>query len=122
MSQCVSASILVIGNDLHFCYLMRRYVRESAHPLLFAGPDEKALDLAQREKPATIVLEAGLLDARGRQMLTSLKTNDKTCEIPVIMCSWHDEGAEKPEPGADVYLRMPILYGDFLAALTNLGL
>ncbi len=122
MSQRVSASILVIGNDLHFCYLMRRYVRESAHPLLFAGPDEKAVDLAQREKPAIIVLEAGLLDTRGQQMLTTLKMNESTCGIPIVMCSWHDEDPEKLEGGADVYLRMPILYGDFLAALANLGL
>ncbi len=122
MSQRVSASIMVIGTDLHFCYLMRRYVRESAHPLLFAGPDEKAVDLAEREKPAIIVLEAGLLDTKGRQMLTTLKTNKSTCEIPVIMCSWHDEDPDKLEQGADVYLRMPILYGDFLVTLANLGL
>ncbi len=122
MSQRVSASIMVIGTDLHFCYLMRRYVRESAHPLLFAGPDEKAVDLAQREKPAIIVMEAGLMDTKGQQMLSTLKTNESTCEIPVVMCSWHDEDPEKLEQGADVYLRMPILYGDFLAALTNLGL
>ncbi len=120
MSQRVSASILVIGTDLHFCYLMRRYVRKSAHPLLFSAPDEAALDLIEREKPAIIVMEAGLLDPKGRQMIKTLKENEYTCEIPIVLCSWQDEVAHKPEEGADVYLRMPILYGDFIATLDNL--
>jgi len=122
MNQRISASIMVIGTDLHFCYLMRRYVRESDHPLLFSGPDEKAFDLAQHEKPAIIVMEAGLHDSRAQQMLTALKTNPCTCEIPVILCSWHDEDLHRLEEGADVYLRMPILYGDFLATLTDLNI
>jgi len=113
---------MVIGADLHFCYLMRRYVRESAHPLLFSGPDEKALDLAHREKPAVIILEAGLLDARGQQMIRTLKSNQGTCQIPIVMCSWQDEDAQKIEEGADLYLRMPILYGDFLTAINHLGI
>lgn len=120
MNQRVSSSIMVIGTDLHFCYLMRRYVRESDHPLLFSGPDDKAFDLAQREKPAIIVMEAGLCDSTGQQMLKALKGNPCTGNIPVILCSWHDEDLHKIEEGADVYLRMPILYGDFLATLADL--
>jgi DNA-binding response OmpR family regulator len=123
MSQRISTKIImVIGSDLHFCYLMRRYVRESAHPLLFAGPDDKALELAQRGKPSMIILEAGLLDARGQQMIRTLKTNHNTCHIPIIMCSWQDEDSQKVEEGADLYLRMPILYGDFLTAINYLGM
>jgi DNA-binding response OmpR family regulator len=122
MSMVVSTSILVIGSDLHFCYLMRRYVRESAHPLLFAGPDEKALELAQREQPALIVLEDGLHDLKGQQIIKTLKSSEHTCEIPVALCSWHDEEVTALDNGADIYLRMPILYGDFLAILNNLGI
>jgi CheY-like chemotaxis protein len=122
MSQRFSANIImVIGADLHFCYLMRRYVRESAHPLLFAGPDEKAVELAQLQKPAMIILEAGLLDAKGQLMIRTLKANQDTCQIPVIMCSWNDEDTQKEE-GANLHLRMPILYNDFLTAIKHIGI
>ncbi len=112
-------SIMVIGVDSHFCYLMRRYVRESAHPLLYANPGEKALELAQREKPVLIVLEAGQPEAKGRQMLKTLKANQHTREIPVAFCSWYDDNDCDPADGPVVYLRMPILYEDFLSVLTD---
>lgn len=121
MGERVSTSIMVIGTDLHFCYLMQRYVRESDHPLLFAGPDRKALELVLREKPGLIVMEAGLPDADGRQMLKTLKANNGTCHIPVVLCSWHDE-EQRPDESADAYLRMPILYSDFLEVLQDLGI
>ena len=113
---------MVIGTDLHFCYLMRRYVRESAHPLLFAGPDEKALDLALKEQPGLIVLEAGIPDTKGREILRTLKANENTRQIPVVCCSWHEEEFNGPENMADIYLRMPILYADFLAVLSKMGI
>jgi DNA-binding response OmpR family regulator len=68
-----------------------------------------------------IILEAGLLDARGQFMIKTLRANQDTCEIPIIMCSWNDEDVQK-EDGANLYLRMPILYSDFLTAINHLGI
>ncbi len=119
MNQRVSTSIMVIGTDQHFCYLMRRYVRQSAHPLLFASPDEQALEMVQREKPGIIIMEAGLIDSKGHPMVKALKMSQDTCGIPIVLCTWRDEDVVFEE-GADAYLRMPILYSDFLAALSAL--
>jgi CheY-like chemotaxis protein len=117
-----SARIMVIGTDMHFCYLMRRYVRESDHPLLFATLGEEALDLAQRERPALIVMEAGHPDSRSLQVVRSLKSNQATCQIPIVFCSWLDEDISNRETGADICLRMPVLYSDFLDVLYSLGI
>ena len=48
MSEDAVGSIMIIGSDLHFCYLLKRYVRKSAHPLLFSAPDGQALEVAAR--------------------------------------------------------------------------
>jgi hypothetical protein len=40
----------------------------------------------------------------------------------VVICSWSDEKERGVLEGASVYLRMPILYGDFLEALNTIGL
>ncbi len=121
MNTLVTPSILVIGTDLHFCYLMRRYVRESAHALLYAWPDENALKMAELEKPALIFLEFGGTEAKGREMIQFLKANQTTCEIPVVLCSWHDEVEQEPINNDYTYLRMPILYDDFLSILQRHG-
>jgi DNA-binding response OmpR family regulator len=113
---------MVIGTDMHFCYLMGRYVRASDHPILIANLEEEALDLAQREKPALIVLEAGQPGTQSLHMLKSLKSNSATCQIPIVFCSWHDEDLSGRETGADVCLHMPVLYSDFLAVLGSLGI
>ncbi len=122
MNQDVSSSIMIIGSDLHFCYLLKRYVRESAHPLLFSGPEEKALDIALKGKPSLIIREDGPADTTSREMISTLKKNSATSEIPIVLCSWHE--AEHCNTGgeADIYLRMPILYPDFLAILTKMGI
>lgn len=122
MAQTTKPTILVIGADSHFCYLMRRYVRESAHPLLFAIPDEQAVSLATQERPALIVMESGPNAIFSRNLLPKLKTNASTSCIPVVLCSWNEDEYPASTPTADVHLRLPILYGDFLCVLGDLGI
>lgn len=122
MNQHNQNSILVIGADSYFCYLMRRYVRESDHALLFSHPDESAIVVAQNEKPALIVMEVGPQAVFSQTILGQLKSNQATSFIPVVLCSWNDEDSDHQEAGADVNLRMPILYGDFLSMLSSLGI
>lgn len=122
MTCSLSASILVIGSDLNFCYLMQRYVRESNHPLLFANPDDRAVALAQQEMPSLIVLEDGLPEQKGDQIIRVIKADAATAHIPIALCSWRNEEARDSGGAADVYMRMPILYGDFLAVLSRFGI
>ncbi len=121
MSRTASASIMVIGADSYFSYLMRRYVRTSAHQIQFANPGEDVLTTIRRERPVAIILGAGIPDALRRQVLHELKGDQATCEIPVILCSWQEEAPSVQVEGADLCLRMPILYEDFVAALARVG-
>lgn len=122
MNQELSSSIMIIGSDLHFCYLLKRYVRESAHPLLFSSPDDKALSMAVKGKPALIILEDGPADTTSREMIKTLRKNADTCKIPIVLCSWHEAESCSTGSLADIYLRMPILYPDFLAILNKMGI
>ena len=122
MKRDVPASIMIIGEDSHFGYLMRSYVRRSAHKILFSSPDKGVLDTIQREQPAAIVLDVDLRAMGGWTLLRAIKSNTDTCRIPVVICSWADEKDRGILEGASVYLRMPILYGDFLEALNSIGL
>lgn len=122
MNPVEPASILIIGEDSHFDYLMRSYVHRSGHPILFSHPGDSVLDVIQRGQPAVIVLDVDLPGMSGWNLLRTLKSNQSTAKIPVVICSWLDEQERGSQQGADVYLRMPILYGDFLEALHHVGI
>lgn len=120
MEQTANNRIMIVGGDSHFSYLMQRYVRTSEHQIISANLGEDVLALTRCEKPAAIVLEVDLPDTLGWQALRALKTDPEVGMIPVIVCSWLDDETRSLSEGADLYLRMPILYADFEAALTAL--
>jgi urea transport system substrate-binding protein len=122
MDQVTGATIMVVGDDSSFCYLMRRYANKSTHRIVFAYSGEEALALAWRETPAVVVLEVGRPGTMGWSVLQALRADQVTRDIPVVLCSWWDEEEQGLEEGADVYLRKPILYEDFLTALADVGI
>lgn len=122
MNQQTPTTILVIGTDTYFCYLLSRYVRASAHELMISAFDQNAVEVAQREKPVLIIIEDVLPKIKGREIIEKFKANETTCKIPVVSCSWHNPETEEGKGGADYWLHMPILFGDFKAILDNLGI
>ena len=124
MEKSTGAKIMVIGDDSNFCYLMRRYVRQSSHQIAFAYLGEDALALARRESPSAIIIEVDIPGSAGWSVLKSLKADENTCAIPVVLCSWKDDDEESraTDLKAEVHLRKPVLYEDFVAALNQIGI
>jgi DNA-binding response OmpR family regulator len=117
MDQTSNNRIMIVGGDSHFSYLMQRYVRTSAHKIITANLGDDVLALARCEKPVAIVLKVDLPETIGWDTLRALKTDPEVGKIPVIVCSWLDEEMRVLAEGADIYLRLPILFADFEAAL-----
>ena len=120
VDQTAKKLIMIVGRDSHFSYLLQRFVGTSAHRVLPVSLSDDVLSLVRCEKPVAIVLEVDTPGRVGWQTLRTLKTDPETSRIPVMVCSWHDESARSLIEGADVYLRMPILYRDFGAALARI--
>lgn len=124
MAPSSRATIMVIGGDSNFCYLMQRYIRQSDHQIAVTHQSENALELAHRERPAAIILEIDHPGSMGWSVLRALKADVETSSIPVVLCSWKDD--ESDYRGTDlkgeVYLRKPVLYEDFKAVLDQLGI
>lgn len=117
MDQTSNNRIMIVGGDSHFSYLMQRYVRRSAHQIISANLGEDLLALARCQKPVAIVLEVDLPETIGWHILRALKADPEVVKTPVIVCSWLDEEVRALAEGADIYLRMPILYADFESTL-----
>jgi CheY-like chemotaxis protein len=122
MNQVAASTIMIVGDDADFSYLMQRYVRQSGHRMLIAGPGEQVVALARQNKPAAIVLEADRPETTIWNVLRTLKADQLTCDIPVVICSWRDEEARSLAEGADGYLRKPVMYEDFLVTLAEAGI
>lgn len=118
MDEIANKRIMIVGKDSHFSYLLQRFVTRSAHRVIPVNLGDDILSLARYEKPVVIVLEVDTPETLGWHTLRTLKSDPEAGRIPVIVCSWQDESARGLAEGADVYLRMPILYNEFGAALT----
>lgn len=121
MAEAVGSTVMIVGVDSDFTYLMQYYARKSGRQALVSSPDNEALNIAKREKPAVIVLEADRADAVGWDLLQTLKADEFTSHIPVLVCSWLDEEASGLADRATCYLQKPVLYGDFINALAVIG-
>lgn len=120
MSQVSSERILIVSRDLNTSYLLQRFVRTSDRAVIPAIHSDDVLSLARCEKPTAIVLEVDAPETAGWRMLRSLKADPETQRIPVLICSWLDDTTSGLREGADAFLRMPILYEEFSAAMTTL--
>jgi CheY-like chemotaxis protein len=115
-------SILVIGHDANFQYLMRRYASQSAYRVEFAGLGEDVLQLAHVHHPAAIILALDLPESSSWDLLHDLKADHGTCSIPVVLCTWLDEDERALAEGASLCLHMPAMLYDFQMALARVGL
>ncbi len=121
MASRARPSIMVIGFDADFCYLMQRFGRISAHPLILARQDEDILAQVCENQPEVIFLEIVHPGRFAWTLFTQLKSHPKTRSIPIIICSWQEEEPQDGQENADYYLRLPILYEHFTAALEHIG-
>jgi len=119
MSDVQPSTIMIVGDNADFSYLMQRYVRRGGYRMVVVGSDEDALALACQSRPAAIVLEADLPGAPGWDTLQALQGDETMRDIPVLICSWSDEEERSLMEGAAGYLRKPVLYEDFLVALES---
>jgi len=122
MNQPAASQIMIIGIDAHFCYLMKRYLKRSAHHSLLANIADNIVSQVKQIKPAAIILEVGKPGTSGWQILSVLKKVDDTRHIPILAFTWQDDHAKIQDAGADLSIQMPILYEDFSLALKTVGI
>jgi DNA-binding response OmpR family regulator len=113
-------AVLIVEDDMTCVYLWQRYMKRSGFRAISTQEGKEALDMARRERPDLVVLDVMLPDIDGWDVLQALKADPSTCDIPVLICSALREEKRGMASGADGYLQKPILYEDFLAALSRM--
>ena len=94
------ARILIVDDDAPLAAVLVYWFRKAGHTPLPAPTGHAAL-LAARAHPDVILLDLGLPDISGDEVLRRLKRDPQTAQIPVVVVSGEPDAAERvPRGGA----------------------
>jgi two-component system, OmpR family, phosphate regulon response regulator PhoB len=91
-----------------------RILLKAGYRVICAGDGDEALVLAGSKIPDLIVLDMLLPKLSGPEVLRSLKKNDRTAHIPVVVLSSlsQNNGPKLVQEGADAFLEKSALLED----------
>ena len=104
--------ILIIEDDKDFLGLMDRAMYLGGFKVFKALNGPKGLKIARRKKVSLILLDTVMPGMDGLQVLSELKYNDKTKDIPVIMLTGKSMLGDIEQAfkiGADDYITKPVV-------------
>lgn len=83
----IDMKILLIDDDLDFVHIFEAALNQGGFQTATSVTGEDGLAKAKAEKPDLILLDQVLPDLSGNDVLKSLKADDQTKDIPVILLS-----------------------------------
>lgn len=102
-----SARVLVVDDETGIRSVVRAAVESLGHAVFEAATTRHALELAKRERPDLIILDLGLRDGEGADVVVEVR---RWSSVPVIVLTARHEDSEKVallDAGADDYLTKP---------------
>lgn len=101
-----SKALILLVDDCEDTREMYAEVLSSSFEVIQASTAEEALTKASELRPQAIVMDLMLPDLSGQDAIASLKRNDRTKRIPVVVVSGFSEPKQKSPPW-DAYLVKP---------------
>ena len=116
-------TILLVEDSKFLRAATERILTKAGYQVICAGDGDDALELAGSSLPHLIVLDMMLPKLSGPEVLRSLKKNDLTAHIPVVVLSSlsQNNGPKLVQEGADAFLEKGSLLenpGRLLEAIT----
>ena len=119
MSAAASAKVLVIDDERAIRKLLRMGLIAQGYEILEAADGKTALELLV-QKPDMVILDLGLPDMKGIDLLKAIRTRNES--VPIVVLSSRGDEAGKVEAldlGADDYVTKPFGMDELLARLRN---
>lgn len=107
--------ILVVEDEPHIVRTLTINLRARDYEVESAGDGRSALQILQESKPDVVVLDLGLPDMDGIDVLRRIR---ETSDVPVVVLSARHDSDDKIEAldaGADDYVTKPFGMDEFLA-------
>ncbi len=116
--------ILIVEDNEEHRLLLSRRLQHAGYTFSSAHNGIDALLLAQRLRPAIILMDMSLPDLNGWSVTAQIKASALTRHIPVIALTAHDTEGDRQRclaAGCNAYLPKPIDFGLLLKTITELG-
>lgn len=109
--------VLLIEDDTPLRKYLRTLLSGAGYSLEEAETGEQGIRLASRMMPAVVILDLGLPDVDGQDVLRALR---EKLQVPIVVLSGREQPIDKIEAldhGADDYLTKPFSTGELLARI-----
>ena len=116
-------TVLMIEDDAEGARLMKLTLGPRGYRVLVASDGLQGLEMAHANPPDLILLDLLLPGMDGLEILSRLRTDPQTADVPVMIISSRDRPTDQhtaAEIGADAYLIKPYGLADLLALLRSL--
>ncbi len=109
--------LLIIEDDEEFARILQRIAHDNNQRVLLSDKGREGVLLACEYQPSGIILDMGLPDIDGLEVLEQLKDNLDTRSIPVHVISGADKESVSLERGASQFLVKPASESDLQAVI-----
>lgn len=112
-----AVSLLVVEDEADLREFLCTTLRAHGYRVQAAASCAEALDCFEKQRPAMALLDLGLPDGNGRDLIAHFRARG---EVPVLVLSARDQEQEKVaalDEGAEDYLTKPFSTGELLARL-----
>ena len=115
--------VLVVDDEPDVLLLCRLNLQQRGHELLEASTGSVALELARERHPDVIVLDLMLPGMTGYEVLETLKWDEQTSDIPVLVLTAKSLRADRERShglGASGFLTKPFLPSELCELVESL--
>ncbi len=103
-----ASRVLVIDDDPTVHDLMRRYLGREGFEVVTASGGREGLEMVKQVRPDVITLDVMMAEMDGWSVISALKADPETAEIPVIIMTMLDDKEMGFALGASDYMTKPV--------------
>lgn len=116
------STVLIVDDNQGLIDLLQRYFAGQSYKVLAASTGADGLKLADELQPDAVIMDLMMPGMDGWEVLQRLRTNPRTVNIPVIICSVINDPELAYSLGASLFISKPISKDRILDALRQIGL
>lgn len=116
--RAATGTVLVVDDERKIREVVRTYLEREGYRVLETGSGDAALDLVRRAQPDLVVLDLGLPDLPGDEVVRLLR---RVSDVPVVMLTARASEGDRVaglQLGADDYITKPFSPRELVARVT----